>query len=681
MIPEIQKSITQYAAVVAIFLSLICQQGFGQLTYMVDPEGGGDSTTIQGAVDLAENGDTVSVTPGLYNELITVTNKSLNFCSSVPGEKVTVDGGQMGSTALVSSDNPADPITICILDFIFKNGSAGGIESFDVNLFLMDSIICDNMSLFEGGGLFQLGGSTTAINTSVTNNMSGSSGGGLFVFGGDVMLTAADVSDNCSGADGGGSASLTTTSMDTFVYTVDDTNFTNNMAMGNGGGLFLIDIGDINIDESDFCDNDAISGVGGGLAAASLFMPVTLTIDDVNLGNNTSSGAGGGGFFQDVDLEGDTLTYMANESTTASGGGLYQIGGSIDANGVNVMNNMAGMNGGGLQLVDLDPAKKQKVVNANVDNNIASQNGGGLVVVDSMAFVELLKSTVRKNHAAAGGGVVVDNAAANIVNTRISCNHVTNNGGGAVADGMATLTMTNTIIDNNTAGMTAAGVCNNESTVSIVNSNLVSNSSPDSSSLFASANSITEIFNSISHDNDGPITITIEPTATGTIQNSIVDDDSTGINVLSFDPQFSDLDGADDIPGNDDDDFTLKPISPAIDAGDNSLVSLDLSDIDLDGDFMEQIQIDFMDDPRFQVGITSPNPVNGTPIVDMGAIEFQPVVPGDVNGDGVVNLLDIEPFVDLINGGRFQVEADVNGDGVVNLLDVEPFIELLSGGQ
>ena len=52
---------------------------------------------------------------------------------------------------------------------------------------------------------------------------------------------------------------------------------------------------------------------------------------------------------------------------------------------------------------------------------------------------------------------------------------------------------------------------------------------------------------------------------------------------------------------------------------------------------------------------------------------------GDVNQDGVVNLLDVQPFADLLTTGSFQVEADINQDGVVNLLDIEPFVALLSG--
>jgi uncharacterized membrane protein len=53
---------------------------------------------------------------------------------------------------------------------------------------------------------------------------------------------------------------------------------------------------------------------------------------------------------------------------------------------------------------------------------------------------------------------------------------------------------------------------------------------------------------------------------------------------------------------------------------------------------------------------------------------------GDVNGDGVVNLLDVQPFVVLLTTGGFQIEADINMDGVVDLLDVAGFVVLLTGG-
>ena len=52
---------------------------------------------------------------------------------------------------------------------------------------------------------------------------------------------------------------------------------------------------------------------------------------------------------------------------------------------------------------------------------------------------------------------------------------------------------------------------------------------------------------------------------------------------------------------------------------------------------------------------------------------------GDINLDGVVNFLDISPFIALLSGGGFLDQADINGDGEVNFLDISPFIGILSG--
>lgn len=55
------------------------------------------------------------------------------------------------------------------------------------------------------------------------------------------------------------------------------------------------------------------------------------------------------------------------------------------------------------------------------------------------------------------------------------------------------------------------------------------------------------------------------------------------------------------------------------------------------------------------------------------------VLHGDVNLDGTVNLLDVDPFITILSAGGYQPEADINKDGVVNLLDVQAFIDLLGG--
>ena len=50
---------------------------------------------------------------------------------------------------------------------------------------------------------------------------------------------------------------------------------------------------------------------------------------------------------------------------------------------------------------------------------------------------------------------------------------------------------------------------------------------------------------------------------------------------------------------------------------------------------------------------------------------------GDCNQDGVVNFLDISPFIATLSVGDYSIEADVNEDGVVDFLDIATFISLL----
>ena len=61
-------------------------------------------------------------------------------------------------------------------------------------------------------------------------------------------------------------------------------------------------------------------------------------------------------------------------------------------------------------------------------------------------------------------------------------------------------------------------------------------------------------------------------------------------------------------------------------------------------------------------------------------VDEEEFVLGDVNCDGVLDLLDVGPFVDALTGGGFIAKADINGDNAVDLLDVGPFVDLLTGG-
>ena len=58
------------------------------------------------------------------------------------------------------------------------------------------------------------------------------------------------------------------------------------------------------------------------------------------------------------------------------------------------------------------------------------------------------------------------------------------------------------------------------------------------------------------------------------------------------------------------------------------------------------------------------------------------VLKGDVNMDGMINFLDISPFILALSSPEgAPAEADCNCDGIVNFLDISPFILKLTAGS
>ena len=53
---------------------------------------------------------------------------------------------------------------------------------------------------------------------------------------------------------------------------------------------------------------------------------------------------------------------------------------------------------------------------------------------------------------------------------------------------------------------------------------------------------------------------------------------------------------------------------------------------------------------------------------------------GDVNGDGEVNIADVNAVIDMILGNVITPAGDVNGDGEINIADVNAVIDIILNG-
>ena len=50
---------------------------------------------------------------------------------------------------------------------------------------------------------------------------------------------------------------------------------------------------------------------------------------------------------------------------------------------------------------------------------------------------------------------------------------------------------------------------------------------------------------------------------------------------------------------------------------------------------------------------------------------------GDVNGDGEVNIADVNAVINMILSGTLEATGDVNNDGEVNIADVNAIINII----
>ncbi len=98
-----------------------------------------------------------------------------------------------------------------------------------------------------------------------------------------------------------------------------------------------------------------------------------------------------------------------------------------------------------------------------------------------------------------------------------------------------------------------------------------------------------------------------------------------------------------------------------------------------DGICMVTISLEIMDRIGFFPAFSYVHKADG-PTVHLKFIKGnvpEPGMPGDVNGDGEVNIADINALIDIILTGESKPAADVNGDGEVNIADINAVIDII----
>ena len=434
--------------------------------------------------------------------------------------------------------------------------------------------------------------------------------------------------------------------------TIYNCTFTGNQS-DDGGAICNEDSGGV-VSNPLITDCQFVGNIATGAGGAVDCTGSNLVLEDCVFDNNQSSSSGGAISFNDSSQNDPVLTLtncsFVNHNVAFDGAAIVGSDGEATLDGCSFINNSAGRNGGALRILSSNLAFKF----CNFENNSAAEDGGAIACFNGTTGTHIGCSFVGNQAGEFGGAVYYsESAVASYLSCAFSGNSSNQNGGAITTLDLPGDTISNCTFTNNSAVNLGGAI-------------------------FANNNTVVEISNSIIWEN-GTSAIQVESGSSANVSFSNVQGGFAGTGNMNTDPLFENAVGGDGVAGTLDDDLRVQASSPMIDAGNNDVVPADDLDIDGDGDLVEPLPLDLRMMFRFADNPDVPDAGNGIgPIVDIGAIEFSAILLGDVNLDGLVNLLDIGPFIERLSDGTFQAEADTNQDGIVNLLDVGPFVEILS---
>jgi len=297
--------------------------------------------TIQQALGIAANGDTIRVAPGTYLENLNWANADVSLIGTAGAATTIVDGGANGSVVIVPLGASAT-----INGVTLRNGSAvagGGVNN-SGTLTLLNSTVSGNVctgGYYGAGGGINTAGDLTLINTTVSGNTSNSyrGGGGIYANGGQVTLTDSRIQGN-------------------------STNYSNG---GPGGGVCIYYGTTLTLTNCTVSGN-TIAATGGGYGAGVFAYKTPLVVNASTISGNSTGYLGGGIFAYKC----NPTTIRNSTISGNTGTGLLTYGGQPYPTTVlncTITNNTSNFRAGGFSH-DLSVA-------ASVRNTIIAGNLGG----------------------------------------------------------------------------------------------------------------------------------------------------------------------------------------------------------------------------------------------------------------------------------------------------------------
>lgn len=387
-------------------------------------------TTIQGAIDAAEDGATIIVTPGIYQENIDFLGKAILLRSEDPEDpevvaRTVIDGGGQGSVVVFRS---GETVKTRLDGFTITNGtgslyrrSEGGRR----NVCGTGIFGSGEEERYCGGGILVHGAWPTILNNVIRGNEVTHSGGGIFIADRAFPIVRGNtIMDNT--ATGGAGISVMYESWPI----IEGNHLEGNVAAHPGGGL-LVEMGSSpRIERNTIVDNQA--GIGAGI---TVFNHASPLISNNTIKDNESSHSGGalfigaesevriennliqgnratigGGMFLELEA---SLTITDNqfiENEAAHAGGAINLPGDVIAivKGNEFIRNKADQGGAIL----IEGGERSLVQSNHFEENLARLGGG--VFAKGPATIPVLENRFERNEAAEAGGAIWKTADADL---------------------------------------------------------------------------------------------------------------------------------------------------------------------------------------------------------------------------------------------------------------------------
>jgi predicted outer membrane repeat protein len=446
-------TITNNAPFVAAYGQMVCFDGE---THEVNPDGTGDFTTIQAAIDAASNGDRIVVVEGTYNETINFLGKGIYLRSSSPSDPDVIantiisGSGNAGSSVVRFDSGEGSDATIH--GFTIRNGTdavrGGGMYIRNSAPSILNCTFENNSAILTGGAIYIENGAPSILQSVFIDNTSANYGGAIYADRGAPRVTSCSFQGNEAGQRGGAiyaKESEMAIMSSVFGYLDPDAPDADerNIATEIGGAIF------IEVDEDEDEEDWILPSIGDTQVCGNL--PNNIAGPFVNLGQNTVCPMDG-----DINVPADYPTIQA-AIDIASDDDVIVVHPGIYHERIDFL-------GKAITVRSTDPTNESVVAATIIDGG---QGGSVVKFVSGEQMTSVLSGlTIRNGEALHGGGVRVQNNSRPIIERCIFTNNHALAHGGAIANFNNNGIIRHCTFINNTAS-TSGGAMYNENSMNL----------------------------------------------------------------------------------------------------------------------------------------------------------------------------------------------------------------------